>query len=474
MADPFGDQDQSPGGAGKRPAPTIEGTATELSVEPAVDDADPAASGSAEAGSADPEPEPQDQDEGEEGQAYIAGRAAESDPAEFGHPPAHASLSELKSFVTHLAAGLLGGLVGVVALAFAWGGLPGGKAVGPAPDVTKLEQRVAKLEGAPASSGDAEAVAQLDTRIKALEGSAKEASPELAGLTSRVAQLETQLKAVAEAAKEGGSVADAAAISQQIADAEQRLQAKIDAALAGGEGANASTIQDMQGEIAELKAKIGALADAELGTGDTTDLEPQMAALSDRMAKLESALSSKETAGTKSAAVAIAFANLKGAVSEGRPFATELATINSLSPSAGDLGVLPAYAEKGIPTLPELTRSFRSSKDAALAAAAPASDGSILANLMASASSLVKIRRVDEAATGEGPGAVLARAEAVLDKGNLAGSVKEVETLDGAPRDAFSVWLDQAHARLGADGILKQLEGLLLVSVGGGAEPAKP
>ena len=33
MADPFGDQDQSPGGAGKRPAPTIEGTATELAVE---------------------------------------------------------------------------------------------------------------------------------------------------------------------------------------------------------------------------------------------------------------------------------------------------------------------------------------------------------------------------------------------------------------------------------------------------------
>jgi len=50
----------------------------------------------------------------------------------------------------------------------------------------------------------------------------------------------------------------------------------------------------------------------------------------------------------------------------------------------------------------------------------------------------------------------------------------EVETLEGAPGDAFSVWLDQARARLGADSTLKQLEGLLLVSVGGGAEPAKP
>jgi hypothetical protein len=462
MADTFGDQDQSPAGAGKRPAPTIEGTATELTVEPTV----------ANAASGDPEPELQDEDA--EGRAHIAGGAAGPAAAESGHPPARASLPELKSFVTHLAAGLLGGLVGVVALAIAWGGLPGGKGGGTAPDLSKLEQRVAKLEAAPQAPADTEAVAQLDTRIKALEDGANKGQPELSELTTRVVQLETQLKAVADAAKEGGSVADAAAISQQIAEAEQRLQAKIAAALAGGEGGNAATIQDMQGEIAELKAKIAALADAELGTGDSADLEPQIAALSDRMAKLESALSNNETAGTKSAAIAIAFANLRSAVSEGRPFASELDTIGSLAPSAGDLGVLPAYAEKGIPTLPELSRSFDTAKDAALAAAAPAADGSILASLMASAASLVKIHRVDEAATGDTPGAVLARAEAALDKGNLAASVKEVETLEGAPGDAFSVWLDQARARLGADGTLKQLEGLLLVSVGGGAEPAKP
>ena len=77
----------------------------------------------------------------------------------------------------------------------------------------------------------------------------------------------------------------------------------------------------------------------------------------------------RRAAGTKSAAVAIAFANLRTAISEGRPFATELDTISTLSPAAADLGVLPAYAEKGIPTVPELARSFATAKDAALAAA---------------------------------------------------------------------------------------------------------
>jgi hypothetical protein len=62
---------------------------------------------------------------------------------------------------------------------------------------------------------------------------------------------------------------------------------------------------------------------------------------------------------------------------------------------------------------------------------------------------------------------VLARAEALLDKGDLAGAVTQVETLQGAPRDAFSAWLDQAHARLAANDIMQRLEANLLTSVGG-------
>ena len=466
MADPFGDQDQSPGGAGKRPAQTIEGTATELSVEP-----EPTAEARAE-------PEPSES--GSEGRPYLAGGRAEGGEAETPPPPPQTSLPELRSFVTHLAAGLLGGLVGVVALALAWGGLNLGQESGPSPDIAKLEQRLAKLEAAPPAPGNAEAVAQLESRIKVLEDGSKDSSPELSALAGRVTQLETSLKTLAETAQEGGSIADAAAIGQQIAEAEQRLDAKIAAALAAGEAANAATIKQVQSEIAELKAKFAALAEAELGTGELTDLGPGLAALTERIAKLEATLPElagaigKQAAGAKSAAAAIAFANLRSAVSEGRPYAAELVTIGALAPALGDLGVLPAYAEKGIPTLPELSRSFATAEDSALAATAPAPSGSFLDNLMASAESLVKIKRIDEPATGEGPGAALARAKAALDKGDLALAVKEVETLDGAPRDAFSAWLGQARARLSADETLTRLEGLLLVSLSGDDQAPQP
>jgi hypothetical protein len=301
-------------------------------------------------------------------------------------------------------------------------------------------------------------------------------APDLTALSDRVAKLETSFKTLADTASDGGSVSTAAAIAQQIAEAKQRLDAKIAAALAEGKSATGPALAQMQTELAALKAKLGALAEAELGGGLTADLEPEFAALADRIAKLESAQSEivaaigKESAGARAATVAIAFANLRAAVSDGRPYAAELDIIGALAPSVGDLGVLPAHAESGIPTLTELVRSFAAARDTALAAAAPAADGSLVDTLMASAQSLVKIRRIDEAPAGDGPAAPLARARAALDQGDLATAVKQVETLDAPAREAFSAWLGQAHARLGAGEALTRLEGVLLVSMGGDAQ----
>ena len=316
----------------------------------------------------------------------------------------------------------------------------------------------------------------MEGRIAALEDNQKADAAKLPELADRVAELEASLKTLAKTAEEGGSVAAAAAIGQQIEEAEERLETKIAEALAKGEAVNASAIDQIEDALAELRAKLGALAEAELGTGDAGAFQPELAALAERLTKLEAMLSElagaidKEAAGAKSAALAIAFANLRAAVSEGRPYAAELDTLGTLTPALGDLGVLPANAEKGIPTLPELARSFAAASDEALAAAAPEADGSLVDSLMSSAQSLVKIRRIDDAPAGEGNAAVLARAKAALDKGDLAAAVKEVETLEGAAREALSAWLGQAHARLAAGETLKRLEGALLISMSGEAE----
>jgi hypothetical protein len=461
MVDSFGDHDADKGGSGKRPAPTIEGTATEVSVEAPNGDKAAEAVAAKEAddeearepGGPEPEAEPE-----------LAGQTRES--MERRGPPPASTITEMKSFVTHLAAGLLGGLIGVIALGFAWHLIPIGKGQ-PSAELANLKDRIAKLESTPAPAPDTKALAALETRIKALENRPAETPPDISGLNDRIAQLESAMKALADAAKEGGSVTDAAAISQQVTEAEQRIQERLDRALADQEEATTKTLQAMQASIDEVKAKLASLAEAGPG-GEQADLT----ALTDRVAKLEAEIN-KGVVGTKSAAAAIAFANLKSAVAEGRPYATELATIRSFMPEPGDLGPLPAYADKGIPTVHELVGSFAGSRDAALAAAAPAPSGSLLDRLLASASTLVKVKRVDEAATGDTPSAVLARAEALLDKGDLTGAVQQIETLAGASRDAFKAWLDDAQARLAADTILQRLEATLLASASTAPEKAQ-
>jgi hypothetical protein len=416
MADPFGDRDQ----ASKRPAQTIEGTATEVVVEPAPKDASAAAADA----------------KGED----HAERPSEEPPQ--ATVPPRSRIAAAKSFMSHLVAGVIGGLIGVIAAALSSGG--------PSPDVTWLEQRLAKLEGASHPAPDAKAIDEMESRVAALEDSEKANAAKLSQLSDRVASLDTSLDELAKSAEEGGSVADAAAR------------------------------EGMEKAIAELKAKLNALAEAQLGTGDATVSQPELATLTERLKKLEAVLPElagtidKEATGAKSAALAIAFANLRAAVSDGRPYAAELDTITALAPTLGDLGVLPAYAEKGIPTVAELARAFAEVSDKALAATAAPADGSVVGSVIASAQSLVTIKRLDEAPAGEGTEATLSRAQKALDHDDLAVAVKEVETLQGKQREAFASWLGEAHARLSAGEALTRLEGALLISLSGDAETTEP
>jgi hypothetical protein len=450
MAGSLGDQND--GLSGKRPAQTIEGTATEI-----VEEQSTAESAEAEQPSHDDEVAPKGQAEGE--------------PAEAGAAPPRrgATMPELRGFVTHLTAGLLGGLVGVVALAFFWDRLPASLSEEPVPEIAALEARIGKLEAAPPPATDAEAVEALDQRVEKLEGSVSKSSAQASGLGTRVTRLEDSLKALAKTAREGGSVADAAALAEQVTEAEQRLQARIDTALAEREAANKAALETARGEIASLKETVVELVASALTAGDG-DVELELDGHDARIAKLEATLAefaAQGKAGPRSAVVAIAFANLRAAVNAGRPYAAELVAMEAAHADQADLMALAANADKGIPTVAELTRSFQAAKEASLAAVSPPADASILEGLLSSVKSAVKIRRTDGANTGDDADAVLARAETKLKQAALAEAVKEIETLSGPPRQAMEQWLGEARARISAEETLKRMEMALLKSLAG-------
>ncbi len=449
MADPFGDPNDP--GASKRPAPTIEGTATEIASEPAAGAGDPEAS------------------EAADGTDRHDGFGERAEPAPEPPPPPRTSADDLKGFFTHLAAGLLGGLIGVIALAFAWKLLPLGS--GESSEIAALQARVDKLQAALAPAGDAAAVAALDRRVKGLEDRKVPPAPDLSALTGRVTRLEASLDSLAKTADEGGSVADAAALDAKVGDMEQRLQANVAAALDAEKTETGNEVQSLQQELAALKAKLGALAEAKLG--DQAESGPEITALDQRIAKLENAMPGitstvdRSAATARSGALAMAFANLNEAVSAGRPYAAELAAVQPLLPDAANIGDLAARAATGIPTLPVLTEQFIDLADKA--APPPKAGGSFVDSVIASAKSAITIRRIDATATGNEPDAVMARAGDDLEQGELDDAVSEIDGLPPDVRDAFAGWLEKAHARLDAEETLTKLQGAVLVSLGSGA-----
>jgi hypothetical protein len=459
MADPFGDPNDP--GAPKRPAPTIEGTATEISSEPAAGAAESEASEAANGADSD------------NGFGEPAEPSGEKAP-----PPPRTSADELKGFFTHLAAGLLGGLIGVITLASAWKLLPLGG--GENAEIAALQAKVNQLEATPVPSGDTKAIAALDQRVKALEDRKVAPPPDLSDLTNRVTRLEQSLDSLAKTADEGGSVADAAALDAKVNDMEQRLQANVASALDAQKTETGTEIQALQEELAALKAKLGALAEAKLD--DQPDVSSEITTLDQRIAKLEDAMPGltstvdRSAATAKSGALAIAFANLNDAVSAGRPYAAELAAIQPLLPDAASLDDLATHASKGIPTLSELTQDFTDIAEAA--APPPQAGGSFVDSVIASAKSAITIRRIDADATGNEPDAVMARAQDDLKQGELDDAVAEVDGLPPTVRDAFAGWLEKAHARLAADETLAKLEGAVLLSLGGAkdgsGEASKP
>jgi hypothetical protein len=396
---------------GKRPAPTIEGTATEIKEPPEAASTDAASeAGPTETASVD-----------------------EGTSAKAKSPP-RTSMPELKGFVTHLAAGLLGGLIGVLALSLFWNKLPAPSNAAAKPDLTKIEQRIGALEAAPK---EAVGVSGLDTRIKILETKKPDAAPapDLSELTARVARLEDSLKALGETASAGGSIADAAALDTKVSDLQQKLQARIDAKLAEGDASDRQAIDEMKSALADLNTKVGALSVAERGAD-------------------------QDAASAKSAASVLAFANLRAAIDSGRAYATELAALRSLAPAIGNFGALPAFAEQGIPTLAELTTSFKTASDAAIDAEPTASTGdeSFFGSVLQSAKSMVRVRRIDGNATGDDPDSVLARAAAKLRQGDLVAAIQDAESLQGPPRQSLSSWIDAARARASAEDTLSRLE----------------
>jgi hypothetical protein len=160
---------------------------------------------------------------------------------------------------------------------------------------------------------------------------------------------------------------------------------------------------------------------------------------------------------------------LREALSAGAPFMAELAAARALlGDRAAALAALAPAAANGVPTTAALARRF--SELAPQLTPAPASG--FFDRLAQSASNLVDVRRAGEEPAGDDVASVVARVQARLERGDLAGAIDAAEKSLAFAEGPAGEWLKAAKLRLAADAALKTLIETSLASLA--AEAKRP
>ncbi|HEX4197065.1 MAG TPA: mitofilin family membrane protein [Caulobacteraceae bacterium] len=161
----------------------------------------------------------------------------------------------------------------------------------------------------------------------------------------------------------------------------------------------------------------------------------------------------------QAAAEALAAADVGQAAQTSRPFADQLATLQRLLPDSPDLHTLAGYAASGAPSRAALAMQLDGLADrVAVAAREPPPDSGALAHLAHMLAAVFTIRRVDRL-TGSDPDAILARAQARADDGDIEGAVAELDNLSAPGREAAGAWRAEAERRIEIDRLTTAIRG---------------
>jgi len=360
-------------------------------------------------------------------------------------------------------------------------------------------------------------IADVGARLVAMEQRLKELAaaataepdragriPQLAQLTGRIADLEAALSARVGALRkevEGDvdkRLAPVAEASEAARSAAQRLDREV-GTLKGETNRLATDIDQVKTGTERLQlslraaqdetAKVAAALDGVRRDLDTriqaaakpADVSAAVAPLATQLSSLERNLTSvvksehERNATAERIVLSLELGNLKRAMERGLPYSRELAEVAKVSGSRIDLRPLEPYRAQGVPTLVELTRSFRPVAHAILDAEAEKGDGTVMDRLLSGAKSFVRVRKTTHARDDRSAEAVVARIEDALDAGRLGDVLAEAKALENRP-DIATQWIAKVEARQTVDAALKSIDDALKASLGAGgpAAPAAP
>jgi hypothetical protein len=349
-----------------------------------------------------------------------------------------------------------------------------------------MEQRLGELAAAasaePDRAGRIPQLAQLTGRIADLEAALANRVGEVRKEVSR--DIDTRLAPITEASEAARSATQR--LDREVGNLKgetNRLASALDQVKNGTERLQLS-LKAAQDETAKVASSVDVVRrdlDARLTTmAKPSDVSAAVAPLVAQLSSLERNLSSvvksesERNATAERIVLSLELGNLKRAMERGLPYNRELAEVSKVSGARIDLRPLEPYRDHGVPTLAELTRSFRPVANAILDAEAEKGDGTVMDRLLSGAKSFVRVRKTTHARDDKSPEAVVARIEDALEAGRLGEVLTEAKSLEKKP-DVAKQWIAKVEARQSVDAALKSIDDALKASLGAGpATPAAP
>lgn len=357
-----------------------------------------------------------------------------------------------KSSSSTFSAGILGAVLALVGAAgLQWGGFLPGSNNGQSEAVAALEQKISGLE---------ENLGQANNQIA--EQLTLQPTGDFSSLTTRVDELETLLQndnaSSLEALNEIRGQIDQ--LTSKIINVETTVEnvssASGNGTLPAGIASEIDKLSALNSEhadkITDLQAQVISLAQS---SSQDTGISDVITELQQRLADAETAIA--EPRNNVSIARSLAATTVKSAINRGGSFVAELESFAQIDPEHSAITELRPLSEKGVVTRTDLVVDFGKIANQIIAAdSSTEGDTDIMARLLNSAASMVKVRKVGEI-EGDSAEAIAARIETRLNDGKLVDAAREWEKLSDKAKAASQVFQTQLTDRIQAEQLSDKL-----------------
>ncbi len=313
-----------------------------------------------------------------------------------------------------------------------------------------------------------------------IEGSLNDISNKFNDLRGRTDELQASVATLKQQAESMLNL-DSASLADRLMTLEQKLQA-----LTGGNTDLSLVLQRVQ----DMQASLQGQEKMQAAMGD---LQGLIGGLQGRMDNMDTALAEEQQSDSalgqalegvspqelKAAAMLIGLSQFRDSMNRSGPFADDLALLQTMlgekDPElSAEISRLAPYAEKGVLSPKGLSNELKGLAGDIVVSSISGEDLSIQDKALTRFHDVLKIQKNGQPISGNDTQAAVARAQLLLDSGDVDGALVELQTLKGPARETAQPIIDQAQITAMAQNVQNMLTNTVMTRIKLGGSGSAP